>query len=103
MKICIETKNDKDEFGIQITKKLAKGAIYMNNKKKKIKWKNIILLVILLLCVYIVIHDLFMLTIYSWITSNLVGWTWFGLAIFIIALIAGGFIIDFFKKEIDKK
>lgn len=75
----------------------------MNNKKKKIKWKNIILLVILLLCVYIVIHDLFMLTIYSWITSNLVSWTWFGLAIFIVALIIGIFIIDFFKKEIDKK
>ena len=43
------------------------------NKKIKIKWKNIALLGVLLLCAYIVAHDLFMLTIYSWITGKYIG------------------------------
>lgn len=74
-----------------------------NNKKRlRIKWKNVGLLAILLLCVYIVGHDLFMLTIYGWITGNMYGWTWFGFITFVIAFATGGEIVEYFIAEINK-
>lgn len=72
------------------------------NKKIKIKWKNIALLGVLLLCAYIVAHDLFMLTIYSWITGKYIGWTWVGFLTFLIAFAVGGEIVDYFVEEINK-
>lgn len=71
-------------------------------KRLKIKWNNIALLGVLLLCAYIVIHDLFMLTIYSWITGHMLGWTWFGFITFIISFAVGGEIIEYFYEEINK-
>lgn len=71
-------------------------------KKLKIKWNNIALLGVLLLCAYIVIHDLFMLTIYSWITGQMLGWTWFGFITFIISFAVIGEIIEYFYEEINK-
>lgn len=72
------------------------------SKKIKIKWKNIALLGVLLLCAYIVAHDLFMLTIYSWITGKYIGWTWFGFLTFLTAFAVGGEIVDYFVEEINK-
>ncbi len=68
-------------------------------KKIKIKWGNIGLLALLLLCASVVIHDLFMLTIYSWISGNMYGWTWFGFLTFILAFAVGGEIIEYFYEE----
>ena len=70
-------------------------------KRLKIKWKNISLLIILLMCAYIVGHDLFMLTIYSWITGNMCGWTWIGFLTFLLAFAIGGGIIEYFIDEIE--
>lgn len=71
-------------------------------KRLKIKWNNIALLVILLLCAYIVIHDLFMITIYSFVTNNLIGWTWYGLITFMISAGATKEISEYFCEEINK-
>lgn len=71
-------------------------------KKIKIKWKNIALLGSLLLCAYIVAHDLFMLTIYSWITGKCIGWTWFGFVTFLIVFALGGKIVEYFIEEINE-
>lgn len=71
-------------------------------KKLKIKWGNIALLGVLLLCAYIVIHDMFMLTIYSWITGQMLGWTWLGFITFIISFAVSGEIIEYFYEEINK-
>lgn len=71
-------------------------------KKLKIKWKNIALLIILLMCAYIVGHDLFMLTIYSWVKDVNCGWTWFGFLIFLLAFAVGGVIVEYFIDEINK-
>lgn len=73
-----------------------------NKKRLKIKWRNVALLGVLLLCVYIVGHDMFMLTIYSWITGEMLGWTWFGFLTFIIAFAVGGEIIEYFIDEINE-
>ncbi len=68
-------------------------------KRLKIKWKNIALLIVLLMCAYIVGHDLFMLTIYSWITGRMAGWTWFGFLTFLLAFAIGGEIVEYFIDE----
>lgn len=71
-------------------------------KKTKIKWLNIVLTLIFLLCLYVVLHDLYMITIYSWINNQLVSWSWFGLIIFLLALTIGGEIFEYFIEETTK-
>lgn len=53
---------------------------------KKVKWLNVLETLLFLGSLAVIIHDLFMVTVYSWFTSQLVGWTWFGLATFILAI-----------------
>lgn len=72
-----------------------------NNKKIKIKWKNVLLLMLLLLCAYVVAHDVFMLTVYPLVTDKYVGWTWFGFATFIMAFSLGGVIVEYIDEEIN--
>lgn len=69
-------------------------------KRLKIKWKNIALLIVLLMCACIVSHDLFMLTIYCWIKDVSCGWTWFGCLTFLLAIAIGGEIVEYFIDEI---
>lgn len=57
------------------------------------------LLIVLLMCAYIIGHDLFMLTIYSWVKDVSYGWTWFGFLTFLLAFAVGGEIIDYFIDE----
>ncbi len=71
-------------------------------KRLKIKWKNIALLIVLLMCAYIVGHDLFMLTIYSWITGRMAGWTWFGFLTFLLAFAIGGEILEYIIEDSKK-
>lgn len=53
---------------------------------KKVKWLNVLEALLFLGSLAVIIHDLFMVTVYSWFTSQLVGWTWFGLATFMLAI-----------------
>lgn len=73
------------------------------NKKRNIKWRNIALTIILLICALIVIHDLYVIVLEPFVTSMVRGWTWYGLGTFIIALIVGGCILDYFSDEINRK
>ena len=56
-------------------------------KIRRIKWKNIMLLLLLLIATSIVLHDTYILTINSWITSETATWTWYGFITFILAFI----------------
>ena len=71
-------------------------------KRLKIKWKNIALLLILLVCAGLVIHDVYMLTIYSWITGRIAGWTWFGFLTFLLAFAIGGEILEYIIEDSKK-
>ncbi len=71
-------------------------------KRLKIKWKNIALLIILLVCGAVVIHDLYMLTIYSWITGKMASWTWFGFGTFLLAFWIGGEIVEYIIEQLNK-
>lgn len=68
----------------------------------KRKHKNILLLIILIICTIVVSHDLYIIVIQPWITHKTAGWTWFGFITFIIAAISGLSIISYFIKEINK-
>lgn len=70
-----------------------------NKKNLKIKWENVALLGVLLICIYLVLHDLFMVTIYTWISGNIYGWTWFGITTFMIAFSVGVMIIEHIIEE----
>lgn len=75
----------------------------MKKKKIRIKWKNVALIIILLLCAALIIHDFYMIAIQPWINGRSAQWTWFGFVTFILAFIIGGAIIDYFNDEINKK
>ncbi len=70
-------------------------------KKKKIKWGNVIKAVIFLLCIGVMIHDFYMLTIYSFITNQLTQLTWFGLGTLILAIITASLIYEDFEEQIE--
>jgi len=68
-------------------------------RKLKIKWKNVSILTVGLLALSVIIHDVFMLTIYTWLTGNSYGWTWFGLITFVLACSVLGEVIEYFDDE----
>lgn len=74
----------------------------MKRTKRKINKKKlaifIALAIVFLFCAYIVLHDLYMLTIYSWITGKMVGWTWFGFLTFMLAVAIGGEIFEYIEE-----
>lgn len=69
---------------------------------RKIKWENIVLSIIFVICALIVLHDLYVLLIEPIFTTMIKGWTWYGLLTFIIALIKGCIILDYFIDELNK-
>lgn len=75
----------------------------MKNKKTKIRWDNVALLIILLFCIVIVFHDIYLIIIQPLINGQFACWTWLGLIIFMPALVIGGLIIDYFIDEINKQ
>lgn len=69
---------------------------------KKIKWKNVFKVAVLIACGLVVVHDAYMLTIGSLVTGNLYGWSWYGLITFMLCWFIGGItledVLDQFKK-----
>ena len=56
-------------------------------KKFKIKWKNVLKLLVMLFCLGYVLYNMYMLTFYSLFTGQLMGWSWAGFFMFIIAFV----------------
>lgn len=69
---------------------------------KKIKWVNVIKLLIFLFCIGVIAKDFYMLTIYSWITGKYCGYTWFGFLTAIYLLLLASAIYDDFEEQIKK-
>ncbi len=72
-------------------------------KNRKMNWLNVILLILLCICIYIIIHDLLTLTVISWIKEKMATFTIFGLITFLIAATVGGFIIGYFIEYYEKQ
>ena len=52
---------------------------------KRIKWKNVFKLVVMLISFGIVAYDVFMLSFSQFFTGEMLGWTWYGFITFIIS------------------
>lgn len=72
----------------------------MKKKIVKIKWLNVIKLILFIFCVYMILHDLYMITIHSYITGNMYSWTWYGLLTFILFCSTAGMIYEDFEEQI---
>lgn len=68
---------------------------------KKIKWKNMALLIILILCSSVILKDMYMLTIYSSITGKLMGLSFIGIIELIACVLVGVNIIEYFDEKKD--
>lgn len=72
------------------------GKIGKTRKKFKMNWGRLLLVLIFIASCLYILRDMYLLTIHSWVTGQLVSWTWFGLYTFFIAFfIAGGIYIHF--------
>lgn len=71
----------------------------MKKKRVKIKWLNVIKLILFIYCVYMILHDVYMITIHSYITGNMYSWTWLGFITFILFIIVAGTIYDDFEEQ----
>ena len=73
-------------------------------KKRKLNIDNIIITLLFLLSLCLVFHDLYVIVIKPLLTTMIYGWTWYGLFIFIIALIVvmitGEYLLNEIKKDL---
>lgn len=71
-------------------------------KKRKLNVDNIIIALVFLISSILVFHDLYVIVLKPIITTMVYGWTWYGLLIFVIALIASIITGEYLLKEIKK-
>lgn len=69
-------------------------------KRKKINWINVTKLVVFIFCVYMILHDLYMLAIYPFVSGKLYSWTFLGVVTFILFITVAGMIYDDFEEQL---
>lgn len=57
--------------------------------KRRINKKNVLRMIILLVCIGLVAHDLYMITLSQFFTGHLASWTIYGFVTFIFATMLG--------------
>ncbi len=60
-------------------------------KRQKIKWRNLFKIIVLMICISVIVHDFYMMTIYSWMHKTTMGWTLYGGFTFMLC----GFISEY--------
>lgn len=68
-------------------------------KKRRIKWGNVFEALIFIACIILILHDFWMLTVHSWITGEVLGWTWYGIITFFVTNVFASLIWDDFKEQ----
>lgn len=66
-------------------------------KKIKVRWKNLGLAMVILLCLLVIVHDMYMITVYSWLTGTTVSFTYFGFITFVLAIGLGETAFENFR------
>lgn len=69
-------------------------------KMKNVKWLNVIKLLVLLVCISMIIRDIWLVGFSYIFTDTSYSFTWFGLITFILFGIIANIIIDDFKEQI---
>lgn len=68
--------------------------------KKRIKWNNVLGTILFILCLCLVLTDLFYILIYPIITTDVTSWTWFGIFTFSFSLAYVLWFIEYFIGEV---
>ena len=55
-------------------------------KRIKIKFKNLAVLIIALIAALVILHDIYYVSVYSWISKITYSWTWYGFISFIVCV-----------------
>lgn len=63
-------------------------------KRVKIKWKNVLKVLVMLVCLVFILYNVYMLTFYCFFTGKLIGWTWTGFFTFISAFATLGTLCE---------
>ncbi|MBO6243612.1 MAG: hypothetical protein J6O41_03475 [Clostridia bacterium] len=69
---------------------------------KKIKWLNVMKFVMFVFCVSILLHDLYVISIKSWITGYQASFTIYGFITFLLLFTISSFLYDDFEEQIKK-
>lgn len=69
---------------------------------KKVKWGNVVKALVLVSCVGFIGYITFMLTVYSWITTNCVSLGYLGLALLIGSCVGISVICEDFQEQLKK-
>ncbi len=68
--------------------------------KKRIKWNNVFGTILFILCLCLVLADLFYILIQPVITTYITTWSWFGILTFSFSLAYTIWFIEYFIKEV---
>ena len=68
----------------------------------RIKWKNVILAIILVVCICLLVHDVYYIFIRQWFTSEFASLTWLGLIIDSLVLCISLSIVLYFMEEMER-
>lgn len=68
-------------------------------KKVKIKWLNVGKLILFIFCIGNISHDLYMVTLYSYISGSMYGWSSYGFLTFILFCIVAIVIYEDFEEQ----
>ena len=63
--------------------------------KRRINIKTLAVLIIAAISAYVILHDVYMLSIHSWITKTTYSWTWLGFFTWIISVVALDFCYEY--------
>lgn len=68
--------------------------------KKRIKWNNVFKTILFILCLCLVLTDLFFIVISPMIDSYITTWSWFGILTFSFSLAYVLWFIEYFIEEV---
>lgn len=68
----------------------------------KIKWKNVILAIVLLACTVLLVHDVYYIFVRQWFTSEFASLTYLGLIMDSLVLCISLSIILYFIEEMER-
>lgn len=63
-------------------------------KKIKIKWNNIFKFLIMIVCLCVILYDVYIIGFSQFFTGKLAGWTWFGFISFFACFFISGTLYD---------
>lgn len=68
----------------------------------RIKWKNVIAAIVLIASLGLILHDLMIVVFSPVITGKLIGYTWYGIATNLVAVMLMSISYEWIKKELAK-